>query len=239
MYGKIFEQIYDSSICDDWKALIVFQQMIILSDDEGFIDMTHEAISRRTNIPLDIIKYGIKKLEDPDLRSRNSNFDGRRIMRLDDHRDWGWKVINKIFYKNLASREEKKRQDRDRINRKRKMTKENINDSNDVASCRKESQSVADVAHTDTYTNTNKKKERKKNSKKNFSIPTLQEIKDYCTERKNQIDPEQFFDFYESNGWVVGKSKMKNWKASVRTWEKRNFDNGNKKKTRTLEDLFE
>ena len=51
--------------------------------------------------------------------------------------------------------------------------------------------------------------------------PSVQEIKDYCLERNNGIDAEQFFDFYESKNWYVGKNKMKNWQAAVRTWEKR------------------
>jgi hypothetical protein len=51
--------------------------------------------------------------------------------------------------------------------------------------------------------------------------PSIEEIKDYCLERNNGIDAEQFFDFYESKGWLVGKNKMKNWQAAVRTWEKR------------------
>ena len=51
--------------------------------------------------------------------------------------------------------------------------------------------------------------------------PSVQEIKDYCLERNNGIDAEQFFDFYESKNWFVGKNKMKNWQAAVRTWEKR------------------
>ena len=51
--------------------------------------------------------------------------------------------------------------------------------------------------------------------------PSVQEIRDYCLERNNGIDAEQFFDFYESKGWLVGKNKMKCWRAAVRTWEKR------------------
>lgn len=51
--------------------------------------------------------------------------------------------------------------------------------------------------------------------------PSIEEIKQYCLERNNGIDAEQFFDFYESKGWLVGKNKMKNWQAAVRTWEKR------------------
>ena len=56
---------------------------------------------------------------------------------------------------------------------------------------------------------------------KRFCPPTYDEVKAYCLERKNNVDPEKFIDFYQSKGWMVGKSKMKDWKASVRTWEKR------------------
>lgn len=55
-----------------------------------------------------------------------------------------------------------------------------------------------------------------------FTKPTINEIKEYCKERNNGIDAEAFYDFYESKDWYVGKNKMKDWKACVRTWEKRN-----------------
>lgn len=58
---------------------------------------------------------------------------------------------------------------------------------------------------------------------KRFIVPSLGEIKDYCKERKNQVNPQIFIDHYTSNGWMVGKNKMKDWKASVRTWEQRNY----------------
>lgn len=61
--------------------------------------------------------------------------------------------------------------------------------------------------------------------RKNFIIPSIQEISAYCLERNNQINPEQFYDHYQSNGWMVGKNKMKDWKASIRTWEKNNYSN--------------
>ena len=54
-----------------------------------------------------------------------------------------------------------------------------------------------------------------------FTPPTLEEVKAYCEERKNHVDPEAFVNFYESKGWKVGKDPMKDWKASVRTWEQR------------------
>lgn len=62
------------------------------------------------------------------------------------------------------------------------------------------------------------KGEKKKTNR--FVPPTIDEISEYCRERKNNINPERFFDFYECKGWMVGKNKMKDWKAAVRTWEK-------------------
>ena len=58
-----------------------------------------------------------------------------------------------------------------------------------------------------------------------FTPPTYEEVKEYCDERNNGIDPQRFIDFYESKGWLVGKTKMKDWKACVRTWEARSDSN--------------
>lgn len=54
-----------------------------------------------------------------------------------------------------------------------------------------------------------------------FVPPTVDDVRQYCTERGNSIDPEAFVDYYTSNGWKVGKASMKDWKAAVRTWEKK------------------
>lgn len=56
--------------------------------------------------------------------------------------------------------------------------------------------------------------------KKAFKKPSVEEVKAYCKERNNGIDPELFWDFYESKGWKIGKEPMKDWKSAVRTWEK-------------------
>lgn len=69
--------------------------------------------------------------------------------------------------------------------------------------------------------NKNKEEEEKSiiDSISKFKKPTIEEIKKYCLERKNNIDSEKFYNYYESIGWLVGKSKMKNWQAAIRTWE--------------------
>jgi hypothetical protein len=54
-----------------------------------------------------------------------------------------------------------------------------------------------------------------------FTPPTVNEIKQYCQDRNNNVDPDKFHDFYQAKGWMVGSNKMKDWKAAVRTWEKK------------------
>lgn len=70
------------------------------------------------------------------------------------------------------------------------------------------------------------------NNNNRFKKPTLEEVKQYCLERNNNIDPESFIDYYNSNGWKVGKNPMKDWKATIRTWEKRR-EESNKNGTST------
>ena len=63
-------------------------------------------------------------------------------------------------------------------------------------------------------------KEEQEVKSKGFVVPTLEEVQEYCNERKNNVDASMFVDFYSSKGWLIGKNKMKDWKASVRTWER-------------------
>ena len=72
------------------------------------------------------------------------------------------------------------------------------------------------------------------NKKALFKKPTLVEVKNYCILRKNNIEAEAFIDFYESKDWLIGKNKMKDWKACVRTWESREK---NKPKTMSKIDM--
>lgn len=76
--------------------------------------------------------------------------------------------------------------------------------------------------------------------RKRFEKPTLSQITQYCLERNNSVNAEQFYDYYESNGWKVGKNSMKDWKACVRTWERNGYDKPIKKKNNkqdTLNDM--
>ena len=57
-----------------------------------------------------------------------------------------------------------------------------------------------------------------------FTKPTIEEVRAYCFERGNSVDAQHWFDYYEANGWKVGKNPMKDWKATIRTWERNGYD---------------
>lgn len=89
--------------------------------------------------------------------------------------------------------------------------------------------SISSSIYSSTTSSHNKTKDidkdiKEKDSKKKFTPPTVEEVREYCFERKNSVDAEKFVNYYSSNGWMVGRNKMKDWKASVRTWERNNFD---------------
>ena len=80
--------------------------------------------------------------------------------------------------------------------------------------CESHSHNKLYVENIDNNTLSNK-------ARRNFQKPSLEEVREYCLERGSKIDPEAFYAFYESKGWLVGRSPMKDWKAAVITWEKK------------------
>ena len=110
MYGKIFLSMYDGTLGTSglWEALVTFQQLIVLAEKDGCVDMTPEAIARRTTIPFEIIAKGLEALEQPDPHSRTPDEEGRRIVRLSDSRPWGWKIVNYSHYRTIRTADDRR-----------------------------------------------------------------------------------------------------------------------------------
>lgn len=110
MFGKVFSSMFDGTLATKgpWQALVTFQQLIVLADKVGIVDMTAEAIARRTTIPIDIINIGISALEQADPESRSPDLDGRRIARLSPDRTWGWQIVNYEKYRRIRSEDERR-----------------------------------------------------------------------------------------------------------------------------------
>lgn len=231
LFGKIFQQMYESSVCEDWKAMVVFQQLIVLADKDGVVDMTPEAIQRRTNIPMEIISHGLSSLEQEDKRSRSAIHDGRRIILLDEHRDWGWRIVNYAIYVLKASQAERNEIRKSQMREKRRAEKSQINQV-----CPKVSHSVPNVPHIDIDIDVDKdlkavSKARPKNA---------MEVTEYAKTINFNLDGELFVDYYKAQGWKQKNGRpLKDWKAAVRTWARRekktNPNNGNAEVWETIE----
>lgn len=108
---------------------------------------------------------------------------------------------------------------------------------NVITNDNKEYQSITNITdnvNVNDNDNVNVNNNIKENIKrKNFIKPTIEEIQNYCEVRNNGINAEAFYDFYESKNWYVGKNKMKDWEACIRTWEKRQNPNQVKMKVST------
>jgi hypothetical protein len=133
VYGKIFAQIYEGTLASrgPWQALVTFQQLIVLADRHGEVDMTPEAISARTTIPLEIIKIGLAALEQEDPESRTPAENGRRIILLNPHRSWGWRIVNYDHYRKMRSEDERREYMRNFMAEKR--ARNNRDKSSDVS----------------------------------------------------------------------------------------------------------
>ncbi len=167
IYGKIFDSIYDGTLAEDWRALITFQQFIVLCDADGFVDMTPLAISKRTGIPIEHIKAGIEILEKTDKYSRTPDQEGRRIELIDLHRPWGWHIVNHKYYRDLRVKEDRKEYMKSYMTDRRKQKSlQKLTEVNKVNS----KQSLAMLANTDTDTYTNKRSRDLGQNKNRFDL---------------------------------------------------------------------
>lgn len=99
-------------------------------------------------------------------------------------------------------------------------TTDNDNDNENVNENDNEPTTYVVVGDTKKEKTSNEVKKKVASTQvRRFVKPTVEQVRAYCQERGNYVNPEQFVSFYESKGWVVGKSPMKDWKAAVRTWE--------------------
>jgi len=105
MFAKVFGQIFDSSIAEDYNCRRMFMDLLVLADPTGAVDMTMEAISRRTNVPIEEVGKYINALCQPDAESRSDLHEGKRLIPLDARRDWGWQIVNYLHYRKLKDQE--------------------------------------------------------------------------------------------------------------------------------------
>lgn len=184
----------------------------------GFVAKPGPGIVDRSKIDRDIGMAALKELGQPDPHSRTASFDGRRMVRVDG----GYIVLNFMKFRDY---------DHQAAERMRNLRARRKAESVTVTpvTLHAVTANVPDVQANVTYSRRQKTEDRvqKDQEQKNmtrslkFALPSLGEIQSYCKERGSKVDPQQFFDYYTSNGWKVGRNLMRDWRATVRNWERR------------------
>jgi hypothetical protein len=105
MFAKIFAQIFDSTIADNWQHRHVFMDLLVMADAKGNVAKTPRAIARITGVPLEIIEEAIDALSQPDADSGSPEEDGRRLVLICPERRWGWRIVNYEKYRRIRDEE--------------------------------------------------------------------------------------------------------------------------------------
>ena len=127
MYAKLFSSIYQGTLRGNTNGLVVFTNMLAHADSAGWVDIHPRAIAEETGLSIEKVKEAILELSSPDPESRSPEEEGRRIVLIDAHRDWGWRIVNHGKYRAIKSEEDRREQNR--IAQKRFREKHNSNHS--------------------------------------------------------------------------------------------------------------
>jgi hypothetical protein len=243
MYAKVFDTMWDGSLAGSGPVWAVFVFLLAKCDADGNVDIHPAVIASLTGFPIEQVKDALLKLQSPDPDSRSPEEAGARIILMDDHREWGWSIVNHAKYRGLKDKDMLRHQTRERVAKHRNALKRPVTPGN---ASKRHTDADAE-AHTEAEAEapasaSSKPPQEKKHtvaSRPPFSIPTLEEVRTYCQERlrlgKRAPDPEAWLDHYVSNGWRVGKNPMRDWRAAVRTWERHELNgNGAGRKSGTM-----
>lgn len=227
---KLYTNVFDNrkikqleSMPSGDEIIVIWLKLLCLAgntNDKGLVYFTREVpyteqmLATEFNRPLASVqmaldmfeRFGMIEVIDDVLRI--SNWEKyQNVDRLEEIRE----------YNRIAKQKSREKQrllasvnDKSMTSQRCHETEEDIEEDKD-----KEKEKYKEKAVTETVTTTKTNR---------FAPPSVDDVRTYCEERSNNIDAEQFVDYYESKGWMIGKNKMKDWKAAVRTWERNGFN---------------
>ena len=215
MPNRILKETIKSSPqidCLSWFEEVVFYRLMVTADDYGCMDgrivlLKNELFPTKDNVTKKAIEDAIARLVSIGLLCKYT--------------------VNGMPYLFFPTWEKHQR-----IRNKHRKYPDPTFDSNSlsndgqmIANCQSESES-----ESESNKNPNQNPNANANTRAREKIPPdFDEVVAYCAERGGKVDPQRWFDYYTSNGWRVGKSPMKDWKAAVRTWERNGIDRPAKK----------
>ena len=112
MYAKLFTSIYQGTLRGNSHGLLVFTNLLAHADSASQVDIHPKAIAEEVGLTLEQVRAALDLLESPDPESRTPDEEGRRIIRLDEHRAWGWRIVNHAKYRAIRNEDDRREQNR-------------------------------------------------------------------------------------------------------------------------------
>jgi hypothetical protein len=126
MYCKLFSSLYQGTLRGRSHAILVFTNLLAHADQYGVVDKHFKAIADEVGLSIPEVKAALEELESPDPESRSPAEDGRRIVRMDEHRVWGWQIVNYGKYRAIRNEDDRRAQNREAQKRWREKKKSDV-----------------------------------------------------------------------------------------------------------------
>ena len=235
MYGKIFSDIFDSSIMvHGGDTVYVFIALIVLADPKGHSRITAPALANRIGKPLDIVEEALRRLEAPDIGSTTPSEDGKRIIPLKDltggEENRGWWIVNYELYRIRRDRETQRLQTKERVRKHRKA------DKADNVTLGNANVTLGNASKQQGEGEGEEEGKRKNGAKRATSVPQefllTEDLKTWAKEQGLSFgtlekETPRFLDYHRAKGTTFKNwgAAWKNWMRNVKEWAK---DKGDK-----------
>jgi len=232
-YTPVFDTVFNGTLCGKWPDLPVWLSILPLSDWQGHIDMTPQAIAKVTGWPIDLLLQGIQGLMEPDADSRSQDEEGRRLVPLDPARKWGWRVVNIQKYRRLASGQNHSAnqvadgRNAEKVRRYKERHHRTPRTPSDTADTSEHQNSYSDInTDSDSEKNLQEKTPVGKNARKRATSVSTEFPLDFALDdalraqalkRAPDCDVEASFAQFQSHHESRG-AKFKNWRQAWTTW---------------------
>lgn len=219
-YTKLFSDIVDSSIWDESpETCKVWVTLLALSNADGLVRGSVGWLAAKSRVTVAVCEFSIKKFSAPDPKSRTPDNDGRRIEVLED----GWLILNYLIFRDRLS-----------MNPIAVKTRERVRKHRERYHALRNAKSVT-PAHSASASESVPVPGGCKGGIR-FEKPTMPEMELYAAKLGFPVlEIQKFYDYYESNGWRVGRNPMKSWQAAMRNWKNNIRTYGNKNHQRSPE----
>lgn len=225
MYAKLFASLYQGTLRGKPDEILVFTNLLAHTTREGVVDKHFRAIAEETGLTIEAVKAAIEVLESPDPESRSPEEGGARIVRIDEHRVWGWRVVNHGKYRAIKNEED--RAEQNRLAQQRYRERQNVNKVSGNAYSKQSKPRVSDGKPDKPMQRQMHKAESDADTKADIrdkARASLEAITLFCRESGlYPRDAEYLWNTWEANGWKVSGKAIKDWRATVRAWKAQGY----------------